>query len=268
MMMAEEDDAPPPTMRPPPPGPLVPVRAVMLGQYGVGKTSLARCLKDPPAFSPTERTTIGVDFFLETFEDAGVKFALWDTAGQERFRAITAAYYRQADVFVIVFSVRDRGSLAAAAAHLTETGEHFPSIPAVLVGNMADEDEEGEDEEDEEGEEKEEEKKEEEKEWLRPESRQRVISRREARQFAGELPYYETSASVHPDQVLAMFKAVAVVGREVVEPSVTRQRDDGLRTPPPPFSLEQHNKHPSYCCVSSHNPPPPGSFICNHNKYV
>ncbi len=38
---------------------------------------------------------------------------IWDTTGQEKFRSLTPIYYRDADAFIIVFSLNDMKSFEA-----------------------------------------------------------------------------------------------------------------------------------------------------------
>ena len=40
------------------------------------------------------------------FDDKAVKLQIWDTAGQERFRTITSAYYKNAQVVILVYDVK------------------------------------------------------------------------------------------------------------------------------------------------------------------
>ena len=66
-------------------------RIALLGDAGVGKTSLLRCYVAGArgAAEPDPEPTVGVEFYSRTLQlPAGlrVKLQLWDTAGQECFR--------------------------------------------------------------------------------------------------------------------------------------------------------------------------------------
>ena len=66
-------------------------KVLVIGDYGVGKTSLIRRYTEG-YFSPNYKLTIGVDFALKTVEgEDGKKVALqlWDIAGHERFGHMT-----------------------------------------------------------------------------------------------------------------------------------------------------------------------------------
>ena len=71
-------------------------RVILIGDSGVGKSSLLRCFTDGTFFEVSD-PTVGVDFFarvLKVADGTPIKLQLWDTAGHERFRSITKSYYR------------------------------------------------------------------------------------------------------------------------------------------------------------------------------
>lgn len=69
-------------------------KVVLLGDEGVGKTSLARVMQGD-TFDGSQRSTIGANFFQ--FDN----FNLWDSAGQERYRCVVPLYTRDADVVLM-----------------------------------------------------------------------------------------------------------------------------------------------------------------------
>jgi len=87
------------------------VKTVIVGDSGVGKSSLLRRFSDRE-FVSTYLATIGVDFVIRTMDIAGkiTKLQIWDTAGQERFRTITNSYYRNAHCILLCFDVTDHDS--------------------------------------------------------------------------------------------------------------------------------------------------------------
>ena len=75
---------------------LIQFRVILIGDSGVGKSSLLRCFTDGSFFEVSD-PTVGVDFFarvLKVADGTPIKLQLWDTAGHERFRSITKSYYR------------------------------------------------------------------------------------------------------------------------------------------------------------------------------
>ncbi|XP_029784809.1 ras-related protein Rab-37 isoform X5 [Suricata suricatta] len=71
---------------------------MLLGDSGVGKTCFLIQFKDGAFLSGTFIATVGIDFRnkVVTVDGVRVKLQIWDTAGQERFRSVTHAYYRDA----------------------------------------------------------------------------------------------------------------------------------------------------------------------------
>jgi len=94
-------------------------KMIVIGDVAVGKTCLINrfCKK---TFDRDYKATIGVDFEVERFEILETPFTLqmWDTAGQERFQCIASAYYRGANIIVVVFDVSDIKTLANAEGWL------------------------------------------------------------------------------------------------------------------------------------------------------
>ena len=82
------------------------IKAVMIGDTGVGKTSLwNRILKN----NCSERyiVTICADIQTKYFNIDGhqIKLSLMDTAGQERYRFMGNLYYKEKDIVIVVFDL-------------------------------------------------------------------------------------------------------------------------------------------------------------------
>ncbi|XP_063983680.1 ras-related protein Rab-37 isoform X5 [Diachasmimorpha longicaudata] len=71
---------------------------MLLGDSGVGKTCLLTRFRHGRFLSGNHISTVGIDFRnkVVTVGDTRIKLQIWDTAGQERFRSVTHAYYRDA----------------------------------------------------------------------------------------------------------------------------------------------------------------------------
>ncbi len=69
-------------------------KIVMIGESGVGKTSIVRCLSDKQ-FIDNHVATIGIDFVQRQIRTSHgvVKMTIWDTAGQERFHSLNQSAY-------------------------------------------------------------------------------------------------------------------------------------------------------------------------------
>ena len=63
-------------------------------------------------FKPDSKSTIGVDFGLQTVRLGKrlIRVQLWDTAGQERYRTFTTAYFKDAHGVILVYDVTEKDS--------------------------------------------------------------------------------------------------------------------------------------------------------------
>lgn len=118
------------------------VKILLIGDTGVGKSSLARRFadEDTPEFTGA---TIGVDFkvrYIRVTENRKLKVALWDTAGAERFRTLTASYYRGVHAYVMVYDVTDRNSLQSLEYWLKEVEQNATNKEAIklIIANKID----------------------------------------------------------------------------------------------------------------------------------
>jgi Ras-related protein Rab-5C len=86
--------------------PPISFRAVLVGDSGVGKSSLIHFLIKG-AVAPVQNATVGAVFHTITREVEGrrVQLQIWDTAGQEKYRSIGPVYYRNAAAAIAVYDV-------------------------------------------------------------------------------------------------------------------------------------------------------------------
>ena len=94
----------------------IPCKVVLIGESGVGKTSIiSRYMTD--SFSSTLGSTPGANFTTKTIflknENQSIKFEIWDTAGQEKFRALAKVFYKNAAVCILVFDITRKSSFDA-----------------------------------------------------------------------------------------------------------------------------------------------------------
>eukprot|EP00300_Choanocystis_sp_HF-7_P003825 c12914_g1_i1.p1 GENE.c12914_g1_i1~~c12914_g1_i1.p1 ORF type:complete len:138 (+),score=29.88 c12914_g1_i1:95-508(+) len=107
------------------PGKMFSIKAILLGNSGVGKSCLAMRYCDNH-FSDNMLTTIGIDFRIKSMVVDGVpcKFELWDTAGQERFHTITTSYLRCIHTIMLVYDCTDRSSFDGVCFWASEIEKH------------------------------------------------------------------------------------------------------------------------------------------------
>lgn len=120
------------------------VKLVMLGQSGVGKSSLFGRLKGR-SFEPYTDSTLGAAYStvaahedeygeVELDGDGGGKrwrVGIWDTAGQERYRALLPMYFRGANIVVAVHDGTEP-SIQAARDAIEEVRDKYPEAGQVL----------------------------------------------------------------------------------------------------------------------------------------
>mmetsp|Transcript_15330 Transcript_15330/g.21359 ORF Transcript_15330/g.21359 Transcript_15330/m.21359 type:complete len:218 (-) Transcript_15330:96-749(-) len=128
------------------------VKVVLLGDSGVGKSSIAlRFVTDE--FRPYTESTIGASFMAKTIEleeldsdentasarKREVSFKIWDTAGQEKYHSLAPMYYRGAGAAVLVFDMCNQATFHTLQNWVTELeGSGPPNIVLVVCGNKAD----------------------------------------------------------------------------------------------------------------------------------
>ncbi|XP_030372193.1 ras-related protein Rab-44 isoform X1 [Scaptodrosophila lebanonensis] len=116
-------------------------KVIMLGDSGVGKTSLLIRFRDGRYVPSYFLSTVGIDFRnkVVVVDGTRVKLQIWDTAGQERFRSVTHAYYRDAHALLLLYDVTNKTTYDNIRAWLGEIREYAQEdVVIVLIGNKAD----------------------------------------------------------------------------------------------------------------------------------
>lgn len=137
------------------------IKLVLLGESGVGKSSLAlRFVSNQ--FKPYSESTIGASFMSKAItvddvdEDAknssslekqtdkvqvprSIIFNIWDTAGQEKYHSLAPMYYRGAGAAVVAYDVTNRVSFDTMQKWVDELRINGPSdIVLAICGNKSD----------------------------------------------------------------------------------------------------------------------------------
>ncbi|EAX88314.1 small GTP-binding protein, putative [Trichomonas vaginalis G3] len=92
-------------------GEITDVKVVLLGNSGVGKSSLCSKWVDDK-FDPQNATTIGSHLKPKKIKlmQREVTVTVWDTAGQEQYKSLVPLYTRSASCAIIVGDVNDESS--------------------------------------------------------------------------------------------------------------------------------------------------------------
>ncbi|KAI9021209.1 vacuolar biogenesis protein [Hyaloraphidium curvatum] len=171
------------------------LKAIILGDSGVGKTSLMNQYVNKK-FSNQYKATIGADFLTKEVmvEDRLITMQ----ASQERFQSLGVAFYRGADCCVLVFDVNNVKSFEALDSwrdeFLTQAGPRDPdNFPFVVLGNKID----------------------------MEEGRRQVSTKRAMTwcQAKGNIPYFETSAkeAINVEQAFQQIAKMALAQEQEVE---------------------------------------------------
>ena len=118
------------------------VKAVLVGESGVGKTSIiSRFITD--SFDPEVLSSSSAQFISKTIklnEQTSIKFDIWDTAGQEKFRSLAKIFYKDAKIIIYVYDITDKKSFDEIKNYwYKETSENFTGdVILALIGNKID----------------------------------------------------------------------------------------------------------------------------------
>ena len=114
-------------------------KIILLGEPGVEKTALAQrfCFD---LFNPSEKLTVGVDFFVKTIELQGkkIKLQIWDVGGDERFKFLMPTYCNGANAAMIIFDITNSKSLNQISELTQIIREKASNIPIMLIGSKLD----------------------------------------------------------------------------------------------------------------------------------
>jgi small GTP-binding protein len=117
------------------------LRAVVIGDASVGKTSIINRYLKKYDFDPHEPNTIGAmyDSVEIPRDDQPCELQIWDTAGQEQYRSLGSTYFRNAHGAILVFDVTERKTYDTLQYWL----QSFRSVAGsnrtvVIIGNKTD----------------------------------------------------------------------------------------------------------------------------------
>ncbi len=118
-------------------------KVMLLGDIGVGKTSLAqRFVFD--RFDAEYKTTIGVDVFTHDVDlgpecdNARLRFVLWDTDGDFGNRIFETVYLAGASAAIVVADATRPATIVKMAALVSHFEESFPGRPVRAIINKID----------------------------------------------------------------------------------------------------------------------------------
>ncbi len=114
-------------------------KIVIVGSFGVGKTSLIRRFVDD-TFSEDYKVTIGVHILKKTIElqDHSINLIIWDTEGTDEIEEIRTSYLLGTHGFIYVSDVTRPKTYQNIDAHKNYLNKNFGNVPVLTVGNKSD----------------------------------------------------------------------------------------------------------------------------------
>jgi small GTP-binding protein len=122
---------------------MISAKIMLLGDIGVGKTSLAR-RRVFNKFDADYKTTIGVDVLTHDLElgpeceNEIMRLVLWDTDGDFGSRIFETVYLAGASGAIIVADASRPGTLVKMTTLADRFDDHFPGRPVVMIINKID----------------------------------------------------------------------------------------------------------------------------------
>ena len=112
------------------------IKLTFLGESTTGKTSIAHRLVTD-RFSEIYENTIGASFMPLRLND--LAYDIWDTAGQERYMSLVQLYYRDTDVFLLVFDVTQLTTLERINYYIDKIQNDVANeFKILIIGNKID----------------------------------------------------------------------------------------------------------------------------------
>ena len=119
------------------------IKVCIVGDTNVGKSSILYRMHHNDLLGSEKNTTIGAAFLSlkVKIENVCINFHLWDTAGQERFNSLVPLYFRDTNIYMVVFDLNDKDSwISVEEKWIPMIKEHDKDgkYGIILVGNKKD----------------------------------------------------------------------------------------------------------------------------------
>ena len=92
---------------------LLEAKVVLIGEAGVGKTSIVRQFTNR-GFDPNCQSSISSQFCTKIVNisdiNKSIRFDLWDTSGQERYRSVAKIFYKDSRIIIFVYEIINKKS--------------------------------------------------------------------------------------------------------------------------------------------------------------
>ena len=116
-------------------------KIVLLGHFGVGKSSLIRRFVEN-TFSEDYKVTIGVHISKKTVEvsnsEDSITLIIWDLEGHDDLKKTRSSYLLGTHGYIYVFDLSRPVTLENLKSEVMFLKDNFPNIPVKVVGNKLD----------------------------------------------------------------------------------------------------------------------------------
>ena len=114
-------------------------KIVILGHFGVGKSSLLRRFVEN-TFSENYVVTIGVHIMKKEvlIKDKSITLIIWDVEGTDDFTKYRSSYLLGASSFIYVFDASRAVTYSDLNYNLSYLKEKYPQVPVHIIGNKSD----------------------------------------------------------------------------------------------------------------------------------
>jgi Ras-related protein Rab-5C len=116
-------------------------RVILLGDSGVGKTTLVHRMKTGEFLTEVIPTiAAGVTTMEVVAQRIRYPLQIWDTAGQELYRSIIPIYFKGADFALLVFAMNDERSFISLDGWIRDLNRHSdnPDIDVIIIETKCD----------------------------------------------------------------------------------------------------------------------------------
>jgi small GTP-binding protein len=110
------------------------IKTIIIGDTGVGKTTLMRKLTEKQFFY-NNTPTIGVDFFTvkTKINNTDIKINIWDTAGHERYKTLVKSYFKNNSICYVVYDVCNKSTFMSVPYWINTFKTNSSNTHALIV---------------------------------------------------------------------------------------------------------------------------------------
>jgi small GTP-binding protein len=115
-------------------------KIVLLGHFGVGKSSLIRRFIEN-SFSEDYKVTIGVQISKKTVtlqDNKNISLILWDLEGYDDIKKTRSSYLLGSNAFIYVFDLSRPATFKNLNEEVKFLNQSHPNVPVKVVGNKVD----------------------------------------------------------------------------------------------------------------------------------